>query len=44
MEREIKKQPEVNVIPMDAKSSAASSERTQQIVPALVGVFYILSC
>lgn len=43
MEREIKNQPEVNVVPMEAKSAASGAERTQQIIPALVGIFYIIS-
>lgn len=33
----------VNVIPLEAKNHAAGSEKGQQLVPALVGVFFIVS-
>ncbi|WP_156401234.1 hypothetical protein [Duganella sp. Root1480D1] len=34
-------QPMINVVPLEAKSHAAGSEKGQQLIPALVGLFVI---
>lgn len=33
----------VNVVPLEAKAAAAGSNRGQQLVPALVGAFWIVN-
>ncbi|WP_255407121.1 hypothetical protein [Ideonella sp. A 288] len=35
--------PPVNAVPLESKSEAAGSERGQQLVPALVGMFFLFS-
>jgi hypothetical protein len=43
MKRTESNKPLVNVVPLEAKTEAAGSEKGQQLVPALVGIMWIIA-